>query len=206
MALDLSELIAAPHTAVVTQECQEGVIGAKSSLPELAAAGEAVGMVENVARLVAAARSAGALVVHCIAERRTDGRGANQNARIFRYAEKAPVQLLVGSEATRVLPEIGCEASDLVVSRLHGLSPFHGTELDWILRNEGIRTLVAVGVSVNVAITNLTFDAVNSGYQVVVPRDAVAGYPADYVEQVFAHTLGAVCTLTTSNAVIEAWN
>ena len=54
MALDLSELVAVGHTAIVTQECQEGVIGAKSSLPELAAAGEAVGMVNNVARLVAA--------------------------------------------------------------------------------------------------------------------------------------------------------
>ena len=206
MALDLADLVAAPHTAIVTQECQEGVIGAKSSLPDLAAASAAVGMVGNVAKLVTAARGCGALVVHCIAERRVDGRGANRNARVFRYAEKAPVQLLVGSEATRVVPEIGCEDSDLVVTRLHGLSPFHGTELDWILRNEGIRTLVAVGVSVNVAITNLAFDAVNSGYQVVVPRDAVAGYPADYVEQVFTHTLSAVCTLTDSQTLIAAWD
>lgn len=206
MALDLADLVAAPHTAIVTQECQEGVIGAKSSLPDLAAAAAAVGMVENVATLVAAARRCGALVVHCIAERRPDGRGANRNARVFRYAEKAPVQLLVGSEATRVLPEIGCEDSDLVVPRLHGLSPFHGTELDWILRNEGIQTIVAVGVSVNVAITNLTFDAVNSGYQVVVVRDAVAGYPTAYVDQVFRHTLGAVSTLCDSQSLVEAWS
>ena len=58
MALDLSELVAVSHTAIVTQECQEGVIGARSSLPDLAAAGEAVGMVGNGARLGAAARSA----------------------------------------------------------------------------------------------------------------------------------------------------
>jgi len=53
-----------------------------------------------------------------------------------------------------------------------------GTELDPVLRNLGIRTIVAAGVSVNVALTNLVFDAVNAGYQVVVPRDAVAGLPA----------------------------
>ena len=206
MSFDLADLVAAPHTAIVTQECQQGILGAKSSLPHLAEAAAAVGMLDNVAKLVAAARHCGALVVHCIAERRPDGRGANRNARVFRYAEKAPVQLLVGSEATHVLPEIGCEESDVVVPRLHGLSPFHGTELDWILRNEGIRTLVAVGVSVNVAIPNLTFDAVNSGYQVVIPRDAVAGYPPEYAEQVFAHTLGVVSTLTDSQAVIDAWS
>ena len=53
-----------------------------------------------------------------------------------------------------------------------------GTELDPVLRNLGIRTIVAAGVSVNVALTNLVFDGVNVGYQVVVPRDAVAGLPA----------------------------
>jgi len=47
-----------------------------------------------------------------------------------------------------------------------------------VLRNLGIRTIVAAGVSVNVALSNLVFDGVNVGYQVVVPRDAVAGLPA----------------------------
>ena len=76
-----------------------------------------------------------------------------------------------------------------MLARLHGLSPFQGTELDWVLRNEGVTTIVGVGVSVNVAIQNLTFDAVNASYQVVIPRDAVAGFPAEYVEMVFEHTL-----------------
>ena len=43
-------------------------------------------------------------------------------------------------------------SGDLVLPRLHGLSPFQGTELDSILRNLGVRTIVGVGVSVNVAI------------------------------------------------------
>jgi biuret amidohydrolase len=46
---------------------------------------------------------------------------------------------------------------------------------------------------------------VNAGYQVVIPRDAVAGLPADYVEAVFANTLSLVATLTTADAVIAAW-
>jgi nicotinamidase-related amidase len=93
----------------------------------------------------------------------------------------------------------------VVLPRHHGLSPFEGTELDSLLRNEGIRTIVAVGVSVNVAIINLTFDAVNSGYVVVIPRDAVAGTPPDYVDAVFQHTLGIVATVTTTADVVDAW-
>ena len=88
------------------------------------------------------------------------------------------MKLLPGSEAAQIVPEVAGEPTDLVLPRLHGLSPFQGTELDSILRNLGVRTIVGVGVSVNVAIQNLAFDAVNASYQVVIPRDAVAGFPA----------------------------
>ena len=64
---------------------------------------------------------------------------------------------------------------------------------------------MAVGVSVNVAIINLTFDAVNAGYVVVIPRDAVAGTPPDYVDTVFEHTLSIVATVTTTNDIFSAW-
>jgi nicotinamidase-related amidase len=94
---------------------------------------------------------------------------------------------------------------DLVLARIHGLSPFQGTELDFVLRNESIRTIVGVGVSVNVAIQNLTFDAVNAGYQVVLPTDAIAGTPREYAEAVFQHTLRNVATLVTADEVIAAW-
>jgi nicotinamidase-related amidase len=201
--LDLASLVDPAHTALLTQECQRGVMGDLSQLPALAAAAKAI--VPNVASLVDAARGAGATVIHCTAERRADGLGANRNARLFQYMAKAPVQLAPGSAAAEIVPEIPVAPSDLVLARLHGLSPFQGTELDFVLRNQGVRTLIAVGVSVNVAIQNLSFDAVNAAYQVVLPRDAVAGFPAEYVDAVFAHTLGAISTVTTTAELLEAW-
>lgn len=205
MPRDLADLVAPAHTALVTQECQRGVIGDGSALPALAAEVARVGLVRNVGRLVAAARGAGVLLVHCTALRRPDGRGASRNARLFGYMAKAERPLHPGSEAAALEPGIGARSEDLVISRLHGLSPFHGTELDGVLRNEGVTTIVGVGVSVNVAIPNLAFDAVNASYQMVVPRDAVAGFPRAYVEAVFEHTLGAVATLTTTDALVAAW-
>ena len=203
MPLDLRSLVAPAHTALVTQEVQRGVIGDLSQLPALAA--EAKAMLPNMAALVRAARAAGVPILHCTAERRADGRGANTNARIFQYMAKAPVKLLPGSEAAAIVPEIEVREEDLVLPRLHGLSPFQGTELDFLLRNLGVRTIVGIGVSVNVAIQNLAFDAVNAGYQVVIPRDAVAGTPREYVEMVFAHTLGVVATLVSSQELLAAW-
>jgi nicotinamidase-related amidase len=201
--LDLAELVAPGHTALVTQEIQRGVVGDLSQLPDLAAAARPI--LPNVAALARAARAAGVPVIHCTAERRADALGANRNARIFQYMARAPVKLLPGSEAAELVPEAELAPSDLVLPRLHGLSPFQGTELDFVLRNLGVRTLVGVGVSVNVAIQNLAFDAVNASYQVVIPRDAVAGFPREYVEMVFAHTLGAVATLVETRDLLQVW-
>ena len=73
--------------------------------------------------------------------------------------------------------------------------------------NHAIRiNRIICGVSVNVAITNLVFDAVNAGYQVIVPRDAVAGLPPAYVESVFEHTLSVLATVTTTTDLIAVWD
>ncbi len=204
MALDLRELVEPAHSALITQECQRGVIGDMSALPDLAAA--ARGVIPNIAKLVEAARSAGMPVIHCTAERRLDGKGANRNARIFQYMARAPVKLTPGSAAVEIVPEIEVAESDLVLPRLHGLSPFQGTELDFVLRNLGVRTIIGTGVSVNVAIQSLAFDAVNASYQVVVPRDAVAGVPAEYVEAVFVNTLRVVATLVSTDELLKVWS
>jgi nicotinamidase-related amidase len=204
MPIDLALLAHPRHTALVTQECQRGVMGDLSALPALseAAGGE---VIANIARLVTAARSAGIPVIHCTAERRADGLGANHNARLFQYMARAEQRLEPGSDAAALHPEIPVADSDLILPRLHGLSPFQGTELDFVLRNQGVQTIVGVGVSVNVAITNLTFDAVNASYQVVLPRDAVAGFPKGYADAVFEHTLSAISTPTTTAELLELW-
>jgi len=204
MPIDLGQILDPGHTALVMNECQQGVIGERSSLPELAKAARQ-GMVPRLAALTAGARRAGATVVHGIAMRRPDGKGANTNARLFGYAARAPVQLTPDTEAVEVLPEIGVDPADLVTTRLHGLSPFQGTELDSLLRNLGIRTVISTGVSINVAVTNLCFDAVNAGYQVVIPRDCVASTPPEYAEAVFEHTLGMIATLVESEDILAVW-
>ncbi|MFE6281540.1 cysteine hydrolase [Streptomyces sp. NPDC057877] len=198
----LSELLDPAATVLLTVECQEGVVGPHGALPELAREARASGALTNVARLVAAAHESGVQVVHAIAERRPDGRGASRNARLFRAAERLPVQQLSGSTAVRVAAPIEVAEEDLVVRRLHGLSPIQGTDVDALLRNLGCRTLVVTGVSANVAIPNAVFDAVNRGYTAVVPTDAVAGVPAEYTPAMIRHTLALVATLATTDEVL----
>lgn len=204
MAPSLAELVDPRHTALVTQECQRGVIGDRATLPELAGEARRRGMIERAAALAAAARAAGVPVIHCVAERRADGRGSNINARVFMAMRKQST-LLPGSPEVEVIPEIGTEPVDIVLTRLHGLGPMGGTDLDAVLRNLGVSTVVGVGVSVNVGMLDLAFDVVNAGYQMVMPTDAVAGVPADYAAAVLENTVSLVATLPTAAEVIEVW-
>jgi len=205
MALDLADLVAPAHTAVVTSEIQRGVIGDSSALPELAAAYRDSGALANTVELVRAARAAGVRIVHATAHHRGDRLGGNKNARLFAAMKRSSIGMLPGTPATEVVPEVGVEPSDLVLPRIQGLGPMAGTELDPVLRNMGVSTVIAVGVSVNIAIQNLAFDAVNNGYQVVIPRDAVAGVPADYAEAVLDNTLSLVATVTTTADLVRVW-
>ena len=81
MKVDLAEIAAPQHTAIVTQECQGAVVGPNAGLAVLAeeARREAV---PNIERLLPAARDAGVKVVHCLVQRRPDGVGGNPNAKI----------------------------------------------------------------------------------------------------------------------------
>jgi nicotinamidase-related amidase len=205
MPRDVAPLINPAHTVLLLQECQKGVIGSLSALPDMAAAAQ-IEVIPNLVRLVGAARRAGVRVIHATAAHQPDMWGANSNARVFQGVLKSPVKLVLGAEAVEVLDEIGVEGDDILFFRQHGLSPMQGTELDSLMRNEGVQTIVLVGVSANIAIPNTTFDAINRSYQVVIPRDAIAGTPTEYTEQLLQHTLGYIATITTTADVVAAWD
>jgi len=202
---DLCELVAPGHTAIITQECQRGVIGAESALPEVAEAARASGMIDNVARLVDTGRSAGVEIIHHVAIHRADMRGANHNARLFRAMARRGGPQLAGSEMVEIAEPISVADSDIISTRLHGLGPIAGTDVDSILRNLGVTTVVIVGVSSNVAIPNAVFDAVNLAYEVVVPRDGIAGVPPEYTDTIVDNSLSLVATITTTDELVACW-
>ena len=123
MPVDLAALVAPGRCAVVTQECQNGVLGEPAIFPEMAAVARANGVVEAIARLVVDARAVGIPVVHCIALRRPDGLGASTNARLFAVAASAAVTLEPGSHAAAIVDEIAVGERDLLSERYHGVGP-----------------------------------------------------------------------------------
>ncbi len=205
----LPELLTPSETVVLTVEMQRGVIGDRVTSFGGGALLEAVqkaGSIPAAQRLVRAARAAGARVVHATISLRADRAGLARNNRMLAAILRQPDQMLEGSEATELIPEIEFDSSDIIVNRVHGLTPFNGTELDAVLRNMGTKPVVPIGVSVNVAIMGTCISASDLGYQIVLPTDAVVGVPESYAADALTHTLSYLATLTTVDDIVKVWS
>jgi nicotinamidase-related amidase len=221
--MKLAELVVPESTVVLTQECQKGVIGDLSLLPALAESAKTIGLVENVNRLVTTGRAAGCGILHCIAATRDDRRGASTNAPLFQGTRSkrddapagpgpmtpgpmTPGPMTPGGPGTQLMDGIEAADSDLFSTRIGGLSPVNGTDVPTLLRNLGAKTVVIAGVSTNVAIPNATLDCVNFGFNVVIARDAITGYPVDYTDVIIKNTLALVAKITTTDELVELWS
>lgn len=206
----LRRLVDPAHTAVLTMELQNGVVGDGALLAALPAAVRAAGILGVAGAVCRAAREHGVRVVHCTAEDRPDAAGGAVNCKIFglaakRRREQGHGPSDIGSHGARLVDELGEDPRDITVARLHGVTPFTSTALDQILRNLGVTTVVTTGVSVNLGIFGMAISALDLGYQVVVVRDAVTGVPAEYAEAVIANSLSMISTVVNSADVIAAW-
>jgi biuret amidohydrolase len=203
---ELSDLVEPSSTVVLCHEMQRGVVGdlAKPGFQTAEAVREAA-IVPTMAGFFAAARRVGVQVVHIAAAFRPSYVGSFRNAPMLRGLMVDKGYLIEGSPDVDPIPELW-DDRDVVLQRFHGMTPFAGTELDWILKSLAAKTLVVTGVSLNRGVTGTVIEAVNYGYQVVVPRDCVVGYPAGYGDLVLEHTLAALAWLTDAATVTAAWS
>jgi nicotinamidase-related amidase len=196
-------------TAVLTMELQNGVVGEGALMGALVDELAKTGTLDSVRRLCTGARDAGARVVHCTVVARPDGAGSTENCKIFAMSAKqrrehGSTATDVGSRGAELIDGLE-DPRDIVVPRMHGMTPFTSTSLDQILRNLGVRTVVATGVSVNLGVFGMALTALDLGYQVVIPTDAVAGVPREYADAVLEHSLSLISTLTTTDEVLAVW-
>lgn len=207
----LAGLLVPKTTAVLTMELQNGVVGAGALMKALVDEVDRVGVRATSGRLCEAARVRGIQVVHCVAENRADGRGAADNCKVFAMnnrlrRETGSTPIDQGTEGAKLVSELGPDDRDIVVARIHGLTPFTQTSLDQILRNLSIRTLIVTGVSVNMGIFGTVMSAVDLGYNVIIVRDGVCGVPREYAHAVLENSLSLLATIVTADDVIAAWS
>lgn len=204
MAWNLEQAVAPGTTALLSMEMQRGVVGDLSAIAPLVEAAAEVGLAANLGRLVDGARASGVQVVFCNAVHRPDRKGSAANCPMLARSARLG-GMVEGTPEVELVKGLGPRPQDIVSWRYHGMSPFTGTSLDVTLRNLGVRTIVATGVSLNVGLIAMCAEAVGLGYQVVVPRDCVVGVPVAYGAEVLRHSIPVLATVVDSAELLSAW-
>ena len=137
--------------------------------PESPLACDLEGPVENIARLLGAARRAGVPVVFTtVAYKESDKLTAAA------FIDKVPALLTLeaGGRWAEIDPRIAPRSSEPVLNKLFA-SGFFGTPLGALLTAAGVDTLVITGASTSGCVRATAVDALQHGFRPVVPREAV---------------------------------
>jgi biuret amidohydrolase len=144
--------------------------------------------VEPCRAVLAAARRRGLLVIHTREGHRPDltdapraklGRGAPS----LRIGDAGPMgRILVrGEPGHDIVPALAPVAGEPVVDK-PGKGAFYATDLDLILRNRAIETLIVCGVTTEVCVHTTVREANDRGYRCIVPSDCCASYFPEFHE------------------------
>lgn len=178
---ELEELVDPAHTALLLVDMQRDFVAPDGVFGSL---GIELEMYEQVrprlAALLHAARRRGVLVVH-IQNTALPDRMSDSPAQIrfnLRMHEKArqggpPLRYTVpGTRGHEFIEELRPGDGELVV-RKYRSSAFWGTNLELLLRSNGIRTVVVAGCTTEGCVESTARDAMFSDYYVVIAEDCV---------------------------------
>lgn len=145
----------------------------------------------NMQRLQAACRDAGIEVMYTVIELLTqDGRDMSLDYKI------SGLFVPRGSWDAQVLCEIAPGADEMVLPKTSS-SVFISTNIDYVLRNLGVRSLIIAGVLTDQCIDLAVRDACDLGYLVTVPTDACATLTAERHVSALRNSRGYCRQVTT---------
>ena len=205
----LSEVVDPGHTAVVVVDMQNDLVspdGVGGRAGGNVSAQQAI--IPALQRLLDAARGAGARVVYVRLV--TEQNYATMHPSwLYRYRVMDWVKLPLDRRLPEdgwggeVVEEITPQSGDLVVKK-HRESAFIGTELDQVLRSNGVRSVIVVGTATGGCVQATAQDAQWLDYYAVVARDCVPG-GASRRNQVGLALMAEACDTPTAEEIIALW-
>ncbi|HET7479431.1 MAG TPA: isochorismatase family cysteine hydrolase [Rubrobacteraceae bacterium] len=150
------------------------------------------GILEPLGRLLGRARAAGTPVIF------------SNDAHLPEIDHEFEVwgpHAVAGTPGAEVIGALAPEDEDYIVPKRR-YSGFYGTDLEMLLGELGVDTVVLTGLHTNICVRHTAADAFYRGYKVVVPADAVEAFTEEdqtggleYLEKVYGAELTSVDAL-----------
>ncbi len=169
--------------------------------------------VEPIRRVLEAFRARGMTVIHTREGHRPDlgdlppakrSRGRLKT----RIGDPGPMGrvLVRGEPGHQIIPELAPGAREPVVDK-PGKGSFYATDLESLLRERGVRSLVVTGVTTEVCVQSTVREANDRGFECLVLEDCVASYFPEFQRAGIAMIKaqgGIFGWVSTSSALLEA--
>ncbi len=173
----------------------KGGLGARLA-PEVARRG----VLDNSARVAAAARKRGVPVVYV-------NMGARPGfprppAPIYRRLAKGPQALVAGTWGAEVHERVRPAPQDFVLSRMLSFDGSYGSELYPLLRRLGRSVLMMAGISTNFAVEGIVRASVNRGFEMVVIEDCCASLSEEMHRWSITNIMPVFATVATANEIV----
>ena len=204
------EFLTVSETAIVSIDLHQGHLADTPDCP--CPAPRAREIVDGVNQFHAAARELGVPVIHVKSVMRSDGsddiNGIKSAWRFTFPLYVGPIpnsdqHAIQGTRWTQFVTEV--VEGDHVVETKKRLSAFYPTDLDFLLRNMGIKRLVLNGCMTDCCILNTAFEASNLGYRVTVAQDLVRGTNADMEDAALKMMSLHIGLVAESRDLLEEW-
>ena len=159
-------------------------------------------LLARTAGLIEASRQAGMMVVYVIVGFRAGH--PEINPRNFTFAAVKKANLLVLSEANAAIhPAIAPEFGEVVVTK-HRVSAFTGTDLDMILRANGIETLILAGIATSGVILSTIRHAADADYRIMVVEDCCSDKDEEAHRILFEKIFPAQAIIVVTDEIVGA--
>jgi len=150
----------------------------------------------NMVKLQQACRRGAIEVIYTVIESLTvDGRDRSLDYKI------SGLGVPRGSPDAKVIDELAPGGDEIVFPKTSS-SVFISTNIDYVLRNLGVRYLIVAGCLTDQCVDSAVRDACDLGYLVTVPTDAVVTQSADRHEWSLKNNRG-YCRQVTTAALVE---
>jgi nicotinamidase-related amidase len=145
-------------------------------------------VVEPLGKVLAAARAAGMMVIHTREGHRPDMTDCPP-AKLARGKSDTPIgsdgpngRILIRGEVGHDIIEELAPADGEAVLDKPGKGAFYATDLELMLRNAAIKSLIVTGVTTEVCVHTTVREANDRGFECLVPSDCVGSYFQEFHE------------------------
>lgn len=161
-------------------------------------------MIARLQRLLASARQAGLFIVYV---QNSVLPGVTNSAAEIARRQKLGLAVdvtIAGSEGEKIIAAISPKPGEVIV-RKHRLNAFAGTDLEMLLRNRGIETVVITGVATHGCVTGTSYAAQGLNHYVVVVEDCVDSWKPDLHNAALHVLRNTMNYVTSGETLITAW-